>query len=146
MARPASLSAAALLGLPVRLQGIKLGRPVDVLVDPEGWRVLGFVVEPRGGALRFLPYAASQPSRAEIAVGSALMLLDDVGFYRKRSVSLRALLGAAVERDGAPVGTLVDLVVQADGEVSDLDLDGSGTVARVPAGGSSVAPSEATAA
>ena len=35
-----SRSATELLLLPVRLQGIRLGRPIDLLLDPEAWRVV----------------------------------------------------------------------------------------------------------
>jgi hypothetical protein len=37
-------SATELLQLPVRLHGIRLGRPVDLLLDLAEWRALGFVV------------------------------------------------------------------------------------------------------
>ncbi len=58
-----SLSAAASLHLPVQLHGIQLGRPTDLLVDVESWHVLGFVVRCGDESVRFLPLAASQPSR-----------------------------------------------------------------------------------
>jgi hypothetical protein len=141
-----SFSAGMLLGLRVRLHGIRLGRPVDLLVDPDGWRALGFVVGSADGTTRFLPYAAAQPSNEEIAVGSALMLLDDTGFYRKRGMSFRALLGVEIERDGSVAGRLVDLVVHGGGEIGELELDWNGVAVRVPAAGSSTASSKATAA
>ena len=86
-----SLSAAEQVGLPVRLKDVTLGRVVDILFDAERRRVLGFVVDCGDEALRFLPFAASHPSQEQIAVSSALMLLDDVGFYRKHGVSFRTL-------------------------------------------------------
>ena len=49
------------LHLPVRLHGIQLGRPTDLLLDVESWHVLGFVVRCGDEAVRFLPWAASQP-------------------------------------------------------------------------------------
>ena len=61
-------SAAALLGLPVRLHSIQLARPVDLLVDATAWRALGFLVESSDAATRFLPFAASQPAEKEIAM------------------------------------------------------------------------------
>ena len=39
-----SRSATELLLLPVQLHGIRLGQPVDVLLDLDSWRVLGLVV------------------------------------------------------------------------------------------------------
>ena len=38
-----SRSAAALLQLPVRLRGIRLAQPVDLLIDTTRWRALGVV-------------------------------------------------------------------------------------------------------
>ena len=87
-------SAAALLRLPIRLHGIQLGRPTDLLVDLDAWQALGFVVRCGDDSTRFLPYAACQPGPDEIAVASALMLLEDVGFYEKRGASFRSLLDA----------------------------------------------------
>ena len=135
-------SAAALLRLPIRLHGIQLGRPTDLLVDPESWQVLGFVVRCGDESVRFLPWAASQPSEAEIAVGSSLLLLEDVEFYEKRSVSLRSLLGGEV-----PVGgVLRDLLLGDRGAVTELEIERDGLRRRVSPAGTRVAPTSATAA
>jgi hypothetical protein len=83
-----SLSAAASLQLRVELHGIQLGRPTDLLIDTNGWHVLGYVVHCGDDSVRFLPYAAAQTSEAGIAVGSALTLLEDVEFYEKRRSEL----------------------------------------------------------
>ena len=125
-----SLSAAASLLLPVHLRGIQLGRPVDLLLDPDGWNVLGFTVLCGDDARRFLPYAAAQVGADEIAVGSALMLLEDAGFYEKRGVSFRSLLGE--EMSG---GILKDLVLDSAGHVVELivEHDGERAPAPVPA-------------
>ena len=137
-----SLSAAAFLRLPVRLHGIEVGRPTDLLVDVESWHVLGFVVHCRDEAVRFLPWAASQPSRAEIAVGSALLLLEDVAFYEKRSVSFRSLIGGEL-----PVGgVLRDVLIGDGGAVSELEIERDGLRRRMPPAGARVAPTRATAA
>lgn len=141
-----SLSAADLIGTPIRLHGILLGRPVDLMLDSSCRRVLGFVVESGDDAPRFLPFAASQPSDGMIAVGSALMLLDDVTFYRTRGVSFRSLLGTHIEHAGAPSGTLVDMHVAHGGDVVELDVERDGARRRIPAAGSSFAASAATAA
>lgn len=139
-------SAAALLGLPVRLHSIQLARPVDLLVDAAAWRALGFLVESNDGDTRFLPFAASQPGQNEIAVQSALMLLDDAAFYRKRGVSVRALLGEEIQRDGEVVGTLHDLVVDSGGRIRELELDQNDATVHAPAAGSRIARSRVTAA
>ncbi|HET7354562.1 MAG TPA: hypothetical protein VFJ11_11015 [Gaiellaceae bacterium] len=115
-----SRSAIELLLLPVRLQEIRLGRPVDVLLDAESWRVLGFVVLCGDETERFLAYAAADPRQGEIAVTSALLLLDDVDFYRSRSRSLRGLLGGAVVGARDELGVLRDLLIAPDGTVAAL--------------------------
>ena len=131
----------------MRLHGIKLGRPIDLLLETDTWHVIGFVVRCGDESQRFLPLAASQPLEQEIAVASALMLLEDVGFYRTRGTSFRSLLGGEVQRRGRSAGRLRDLVLEG-GWVTELELDRGGTagVARVPASGCVVVPSRASAA
>ena len=141
-----SLSAVAALQLPVRLQGERLGQPVDVLLDTAAWRALGFVVLCGDDSLRFLPYQASQPDEEEIAVASSLLLLEDDGFYRSRAASLRALLGGRVERDGRTTGILRDVLLGAGGAVTELELGRGGSLLRVPAAGSVVGSRRADAA
>ena len=141
-----SLSAVAALQLPVRLQGERLGQPVDVLLDTAAWRALGFVVLCGDDSLRFLPYQASQPNDDEIAVASSLLLLEDDGFYRSRAASLRALLGGRVERSGRAAGILRDVLLGAGGAVTELELGRGGSLLRVPAHGSSVISTRADAA
>lgn len=136
-----SLSAAGVLQQPVSLQGIELGRPVDLLVETETWRALGFVVHCRDESERFLPYIASQPGDKEILVGSALMLLDDVAFYAKRGVSFRSLLDGAVGG-----GVLRDLFITRDGLVTELEIERGDGVERIPAAGARVLRTRATAA
>jgi len=141
-----SLSTAELVGTPVRLHGILLGRPVDLLLDAGARRVVGFVVESGDDAPRFLPFAASQPDEQVIAVASALMLLDDVAFYRKHGVSFRSLVGTLVEHEGVPVGTLVDMHVDGTGAVIEFEVENDGLRSRVAAAGATLTSSAATAA
>jgi hypothetical protein len=126
----------------VHLHGIQLGRPTDVLVDVESWQVLGFVVRCRDESMRFLPWAASQPSESEIAVGSALMLLEDVAFYSERSVSFRSLIGGEL----ALGGVLRDVLVGDGGAVTELEIERDGERRRIPPSGARVAPTRASAA
>ena len=100
-------SATELLQLPVQLHGIRLGRPVDLLLDTTEWRALGFVVLCRDESSRFLAFAAADVREDAIEVVSALLLLEDVDFYRDRSRSLRDVLGDG-RRDlrVAPDGTV----------------------------------------
>jgi hypothetical protein len=123
-----ALSAEATLKLPVRLLGIPLGRPVDILVDATEWRVLGLVVHCGDETMRFLAWPAVSVRTDEIAVASALMLLEDVDFYRSRSRSFRSLVGRAI--DGGDV--LEDLVVARDGRVQELVLSHNGEERRLP--------------
>ncbi|HZQ80412.1 MAG TPA: hypothetical protein VFB25_00395 [Gaiellaceae bacterium] len=85
--------ASELLGLRVRLHGIEIGRPVQILVDAEADRVLGFVVVCGDEAERFLPFAVAELRETEIAIESALTLIDerDLDFYRRRSRRLQEL-------------------------------------------------------
>lgn len=138
-------SASAALQLPVRFHGIQLGRPIDLLVETESWSVLGFVVRCGDEAIRFLPFGAAQLGKGEIVVGSALMLLDDVAFYDARGTSYRSLLGGAVAHGGRRAGVLRDLVLSR-ARVEELEVARGGAVLRVPAVGSEVVPSRASAA
>jgi hypothetical protein len=135
MARMGSRSAIELLLLPVQHQEIRLGRPVDVLLDAAAWRVLGFVVLCGDESQRFLVYAAADPREQEIAVPSALLLLDDLNFYRGRARSLRALLGGTVADAQQELGVLRDLLIAADGTVAALMVEQDGALRELePAG------------
>ena len=127
-----SRSADTLLHLPVRLHGIQLGRPVDLLLDPSGRRALGFDVLCGDEIHRFLPFAASSISDDELAVDSPLVLLENVQSFRRRETrTLRGLLGLPVERRGQPAGALRDLVVDDDGKVQEVVVDAGGEVERL---------------
>jgi len=87
-----SSSARELLQLPVTtLHGIRLGRCVDVLLDDEAEHVVGVVVLCGDDAERFLVLDAADVRDDAIAVTSALVLLEDVDFYRQRGRFLRDL-------------------------------------------------------
>ena len=120
-----SRPATELLRLPVRLRGIRLGRPIDLLLDPVEWRALGFVVHCGDEGSRFLVFAAADLLEDAIDVSSVLLLLEDVGFYRDRSRSLRDLLGDEL-RDllVGPDGSIEALVVERDGVVQRIDPTG----------------------
>jgi hypothetical protein len=81
------------LALPVRLHGIQLGRPVEGLVDPQVDRLLGFEVVCGDEAQRFLPFSVVELRDDEIALESALTLIDerDLDYYRRRSRRLSEL-------------------------------------------------------
>jgi hypothetical protein len=136
------LSAATALQLPVHLRGIQLARPIDLLLDVVSWRAIGFVVRCGDESVRFLPYGAAQLTADGIAVQSALMLLDDVAFYERRGVSYRSLLDGQVEGEGA----LHDVILSRSGRIEALEVERAGIRKHVPAAGSTVVPTRATAA
>jgi len=126
-----SFAASSVLALRVGVRNIELGRPVDLLVARLEWRVLGFDVLCGDGAHRFLAWAAAAVGEDEIAVDSALALMDDLDHYRGRARSFRALLGAPVGVEGR----LRDLLIARDGLVTDLVVDHDGRESRRPPDG-----------
>lgn len=107
--------AAELLRLPVRLRGIQLGRPVDLLVDVPSRRVLGLDVLCGDDVHRFLPMPAVTIREDELAVSSALTMLDEseLGFYRARASALSEL--GLEDILVGPDGTIEDFIVADDG-------------------------------
>jgi len=85
------LTAETLLHLPVRVRGIHVGWPVDLILDGEGARAIGLDVLCADETHRFLPLAAAEVREDEISVSSALTLLTDVelAFYRTQGTTLR---------------------------------------------------------
>jgi hypothetical protein len=120
----------------VQLHGIRLGRPVDLLLDPAEWRALGFVVLCGDESSRFLVFAAADLLEDAIDVSSALLLLEDVDFYLDRSRSLRDLLG----------DELRDLLVTPDGGVEALVVERDGVVQQLEPSGVPVEPERVSAA
>ena len=89
------LTGAELLALPVRLHGIQLGRPVDLLLDRDTLRTVGLDVLCGDEVHRFLPLPTASVSDDEIAILSPLVLLeeDQLHFYRSKTFALSALRG-----------------------------------------------------
>lgn len=110
----------------VRLRGIELGHAVDLILDPELRRVVGFDVRCGDDAHRFLAWPAATYEGGGIEVPSSLVLLDEkeLAFYTKRGRTLRAL-----RRDEH----LLDVVVDAKGEVVELVVAGEHGPERVSA-------------
>ena len=100
-----------LLELPVRMRGIALGRAVDLLIDRERPRAIGFDVLCGDEAHRFLPFVAVRLQDDAIEIDSPFLLLDfaQVDFYRHQATTLRELNG-----DGH------DFVVDADGTIQGI--------------------------
>jgi sporulation protein YlmC with PRC-barrel domain len=117
-----------LLALPVRLHGIQLGRPVDLLLDREGLRVLGLDVFCGDEVHRFLPLPTASVTGEAISISSPLVLLeeDQLAFYRTRAFAFTSLRGRPVERRGSEVGALADIVLRSDGSIRQLVVKGNG--------------------
>ena len=129
------IPAEALLRRPVRVRGIKLGRPVDLVLDPAPLRAVGVEVLCGDDTVRFLPLAAARIHEDEIAVGSALLLLQesDLSFYRRRGTMLSELRGRQVERHGLELGALRDVVLDGSGAIAEIVVDGGTRVPVEPA-------------
>jgi hypothetical protein len=108
--------AEALLRRPVLARGIRLGRIVDVLFDPEASRVVGFDVLCGDELHRFLPFPAVILREHGLEVESTLTLLDpeELAVYREHGRSL------AVEEE------LRDALLHADGAIEAPDAAGDG--------------------
>jgi hypothetical protein len=112
-----ALTSGELLSLPVRLGGIAVGWPVDLVLDPISPRALGLEVRCGDGAHRFLALAAARVGEDEISIDSGLTLVDDVAFYRSRGTALASLRGGPVERGGRGLGRLKDVRLASDGSI-----------------------------
>jgi hypothetical protein len=116
------VSAARLLRLPVRVRGIELGRPVDLVLDRRHTRALGLEVLCGDGERRFLPLAVATVRESELELRSPLGLLDEteLAFYTKRGSTFAALRGCGVARARTMLGKLVDLTLAADGTIASV--------------------------
>jgi PRC-barrel domain len=122
----AQLTGDELLALPVRLHGIELGRPADVLLDRDGLRAVGLDVICGDDVHRFLPLTTALVSSDGLHILSPLVLLeeDELDFYRSRTFALSSLRGRPVQRRGRDLGKLRDIVVTRDGSLRSIVLDG----------------------
>jgi len=141
-----SMVSREVLARPVRLHGIDLGRAVELVVDLDVRRVLGFEVRCGDDTHRFLPLAAARVRGGEIAIGSPLTLLDELAFYRGRGHGLGALRGARVANAGGELGSLRDVVFDADGSIRELVVATSAGESRIPPGADVRIASRASAA
>jgi hypothetical protein len=135
------LTGEELLRLPVRVQGVRLGRGVDVLLHPTDPRALGVDVLCRDERHRFLPLAAAAVGQRAIEVSSALVLLDlgDDSVYRVEARPLSRLRGTKVEGDAS----LHDLVLGPRWAIVELVLDDGDGMKRVPLDGLVLSPRRA---
>lgn len=132
------LTGEELLRLPVRVQGVRFGRAVDVLLHPTDPRALGIDVLCRDERHRFLPLAAASVGPNGVEVCSALVLLDlgDDSIYRLEARALNDLRGTPVSGRAA----LQDVVLGPDWAIVELVLDDSEGSKRVPLDGLALPP------
>jgi hypothetical protein len=122
----ARVTAGGLLRTPVRFRGIQLGHVADLVLDVERRRVLGLEVACGDEQRRFLPFSVASVDERELRVSSPLVLLNasELAFYITRGSTFLALRGTTVLRDRAPVGRLADLVLDGDGLIAGIVVDG----------------------
>ena len=127
-----------LLALPVRLHGVRLGRPVDLLLDRRGLRVVGLDVLCGDDVHRFLPLPIGVIADGAITIESSLVMLEEHGldFYRSRAFALSSLRGRVVTRQGNELGILRDVVVGDGGELISIVVERDGRIEPVPFEGS----------
>src|SRR5919198_4649595 len=104
--RVAELTGTELLSRPVRLHGLDLGRPVDILLDREALRAVGLDVLCRDEVHRFLPLPTAAVGADALTIHSPLVILeeDELDFYRSRAFELSVLRGRDVTRDDVTLG------------------------------------------
>jgi hypothetical protein len=113
------------LGLPVRLHGVELARLVDLLLDRDGLRVVGFDVLCGDDVHRFLPLPTAAFGGGQLTIHSPLVLLeeDELGFYRARAFALSSLRGRPLLKRGNDVGKLGDVVFGPGGDLVAVRLE-----------------------
>jgi hypothetical protein len=116
------------LALSVRLHGVELARPVDVLLDRGALRVVGLDVLCGDEVHRFLPLPTAAIGPEALTIHSPLVLLeeDQLDFYRSRAFVLSSLRGKPVLRKDKDAGRLRDVVFAPDGELLAVVVDPGG--------------------
>jgi hypothetical protein len=127
------LSGDGLLALPVRLHGIQLGRPADLLLDRESFRAVGLDVVCNDDVHRFLPLPTAVVNDDGIVIRSPLVLLeeDELDFYLARAFTLSSLRGRVVQREKSEAGTLRDVVLGPDWKPVAVIVESEGQTRRV---------------
>ena len=123
-----------LLNRPVRIRGIDVAEPVDVLLDPELRCVLGLEVHCRDGVNRFLPWLAGQLEPEQLSVELPVTLLDgpQLEYYREHSLALNAVRRLPVAGLDGSAARVEDVIVDSSGLVRGLvvaDHDGTRAIA-----------------
>jgi hypothetical protein len=132
------VSAADVLHRPVRLRGIQLGKPVDVILDATCRRALGFEVRCGDDERRFLPLSVATVGGRDVQVSSPLVLLDEsqLSFYTRRGFTFRALRGTDVVDRGVVAGRLHDFMFDRDGTIASVTVETSSGIEELEYGSS----------
>jgi hypothetical protein len=125
--------AGAMLARAVRIRGIDVGDPVDVLLDPDLRCALGLEVHCRDGVNRFLPWLSGAFGAEELSVDFPLALLDgpQLDYYRERAVPLNVLRRLTVDDSNGSSARIEDVLVDARGRICALvvaEIDGERAV------------------
>lgn len=125
MSRP--LPIRSLIGTPVRVGDVAVGRVSDVVFDHDLARVVGLVVSTRGTHRRFLPWIAATRTPSHVATSSVLAVLStsELAFYLEHGTKLSDEL----RRLDAHGSLLADVLVRRDGMVVSLVHGESQTLA-----------------
>ncbi len=131
----ALLRTGSLVRRPVVAGDERLGVAVDGLLDRPLTRLVALEVRCEDGTHRFLPFPACEVGADGLMVDSPLVLLDrGHDFYRLGGDAFSALLGRPVADAGGEVGTLADLLLDAEGTVVRLVASASGGEIELAAG------------
>ena len=108
--------ARSLIGTPVRVGDIAVGRVSDVVFDRDLARVVGLVVSTRGDR-HFLPWISVTREPGHVAAGSVFAMLStsELAFYLEHGIKLTDELGL-----GSPGSVPADVLVRGDGMVVSL--------------------------
>jgi hypothetical protein len=119
-----------LLRRPVRVHGVHVGQPVDLLLHPTEPQALGLDVLCGDDLHRFLPLSAAEVTERHVEAFSPLVMLDlrEGSFYRREARSLNGLRGTPLRGRSS----LQDVVLAPDWTISELVLDGD---ERIPLDG-----------
>jgi hypothetical protein len=132
----ADCSGVGLLGRPVRAHGLRLGECIDLHFDARVVRAVGLEVLCTDATRRFLPWVACDFSPRAIEAASAVSLLDanELGFYRSNGHALVDVRGVPVYENGRILGSLEDVFVGREGDVSRIVLGEDGNERELEAG------------
>jgi len=131
-----------LLAGTVVFRDIRLGRPIDVLLNADATRVVALEVRCGDGSHRFLPFAAFEVADGRFEVDSALVLLEG-RFYAERGFRLGSLRGAAVRAEGEELGAVSDVLIGPTGEVEAIVVEAEGEEREVPRDGAELVVADA---